>query len=45
MAAALIGLIFALIVLALMGRFEPQPEPRKLPVDTPDKPPADTPEK
>ena len=45
MAAALIGLIFAVIVLALMGRYEPQPESSKPPVDAPGKPPADTPEK
>jgi putative Mg2+ transporter-C (MgtC) family protein len=44
-AAALIGLIFALIVLAVMGRYEPPLEAQKRPVDTPDKPPADTPEK
>ena len=37
MAAALIGLVFALIVLALMGRFDPQVESVKPPVDSPEK--------
>ncbi len=33
MAAALIGLVFALVVLALMGKYAPQPKSRQPPAD------------
>ena len=35
--AALIGLVFALIVLVVMGRLDRHLDPRKPPVDTPEK--------
>lgn len=37
MAAALIGLLFALIVLTLMGKVDTLPEAKRPPVDTPEK--------